>query len=98
MAGQAVLQSVPRHKAPERVIPPSTSRREVTLADPPIPTLPEVVKVLNVVLPETERADVPTLPNIPADVTLILPPIPALPEVVKVERVVLPVTAKDPEE
>ncbi len=65
---------------------------------PPIPTLPEVVKVDRVEFPDTERADVPTEPNIPAEVTLILPPIPVLPEVVKVKRVVLPETAKDPEE
>ena len=77
--GHELLQSVPKQSAPERVNPPSTSRREVTVKDLPIPTLPEAVKVERVVLPETERADEPTDPKIPAEATLTEAPIPTFP-------------------
>ena len=52
---------------------------ELTVNDPPTPTLPDVVRVLKVVFPETERVELPNDPNIPADVTLSEAPIPTLP-------------------
>ena len=52
---------------------------EVTVNDPPTPTLPTVVKVFKVVLPETARVEVPTEPKMPAEVALTDPPTPTLP-------------------
>ncbi len=53
-------------------------------AVPPMPVLPEMVKVLRVELPETDREEVPTDPNMPAEETFKEAPIPTLPEVPKV--------------
>jgi len=64
----------------------------VVVKDPPIPALPETVKVDRVDAPETERVEVLTEPKIPADVTLTLAPIPTLPLVPMVAAEILLVT------
>ncbi len=66
-------------------------------AVPPMPVLPEMVKVLRVELPETDREEVPTDPNIPAEETFKEAPIPVLPDVDRVDSWVLPATLTDDE-